>query len=333
MPKKLLDAALLAQASASPLLNQSRLNRIIGANRSDDGKKSWFNIVRSNKTDEVDVLLYDEIGFWGVQASEFVAELNEIDAKTINLRVNSPGGSVFEGLAIYQALASHPAKIIAHVDGWAASIASVIIMAADTIKISEAAQVMIHSPWSLVIGSASDMRKEADVLDSLQNAIVDVYVARTGGDREAIIKQVNDETWFKGQAAVDAGFADEVIPLKLKDPAKPAASIDREFFASIFPNLPDDIHSALPEKSGQSVNRDEPFDFENGTQREFQDFLRRSGATGQRAKAIAKGFRPPMESPEETKATDTQDMDRLGAAVDRAATAAAIRLAAMKFPK
>ncbi len=326
MPKKLFDAALLARAEGSICLNRSR-----AMNRSRDNGRdgSWYKVARANKSDEVDVFIYDEIGFWGVQASDFVAELKEIDTKTINLRVNSPGGSVFDGLAIYQAFASHPAKIIAYVDGWAASIASVIIMAADTIKVGEAAQVMIHKPWSFAMGSADDMRKEADVLDSIQEAIIDVYVARTGGDRDSITSQVNDETWFRGQEAVDAGFADEVIPLKLKDPANPAASFDSEFFASIFPNIPDDIKAALPSASDARITPIEPFNFDSATEREFQNFLRQHGASGQRAKAItSSGFKAATESPEGTKQADAESTERLGAAVKTAVAAAAIRLAA-----
>lgn len=335
MPKKLFNAALVAQAKASSSLNRGPFNRMVGAEAAKDGpRKSWYNIARSAASDdEVDILIYDEIGYWGVNASMFVAELAGVDTKKINLRVNSPGGSVFDGIAIYQALASHQAEITAYVDGWAASIASVIIMSADKILIGEAAQIMIHQPWSFVIGPADDMRKEADILDSIQNAIVDVYVARTGGDRQEIVDQVVAETWFKGQEAVDAGFADELVPLKLKTPAKPAASLDANFFAVIFPHLPDDIRSELPDVPAVAPQQAKTFNFETATQSDFRDFLRSNGASGQRAHAIAKGFKPATESPDGTKPTEQpENADRPSVAVDRAATAAAIRFAAMTFP-
>lgn len=337
MTKKLLNAALMARAKASTTLAKGPFNFFAKLPDAGNGaqKKSWFNIVRSAAiADEVDVLIYDEIGFWGVNASEFVQEIAAIDAKKINLHVNSPGGSVFDGLAIYQALASHPAEIFAYIDGWAASIASVIIMAADKILIGEAAQVMIHQPWSFVMGPADDMRKEADILDSIQGAIIDVYVARTGGDRKVITDQVVAETWFKGQAAVDAGFADELVPLKLKEPAKPAARLDGDFFAAIFPNLPTDVRAELPNAPAKKPDAAEPFNFETATERQFQAWLRENGASGQRAQAItSKGFKAATESPGGTKPIDQPEADRPGVAVDRAATAAAIRLAAMTFPR
>src|SRR4051794_21023401 len=130
--KKSFDAALLAQAK-HPLARASAFDLIAklplarAAGRPD---QSWFRVARSNASNsEVDVLIYDEIGFWGVAAADFVRELAEIDASVINLHINSPGGSVFDGIAIYQALVQHKAKIIVHIDGWAASIASVIAMA------------------------------------------------------------------------------------------------------------------------------------------------------------------------------------------------------------
>lgn len=279
MKRKLLNAALMARAKASLTLADGPFSFLSKAPTAGAEKRSWFNIVRSAEADEVDVLIYDEIGWYGVNASDFVKALAEVDAAQINLRVNSPGGSVFDGIAIYQALAAHPAKIVAYVDGWAASIASVIIMAADKILIGEAAQVMIHRPWSFVMGPADDMRKEADVLDSIQEAIIDVYVARTGGERAAITEQVVAETWFKGQAAVDAGFADELVPLKLKSPAKPAASLDAGFFATIFPNLPEDIRGRLP----GTAEADASFNFGTATPREAEAFLRAHGASRKQA--------------------------------------------------
>lgn len=334
MKKKLINAALLARAEG-PLASRSAFNFVAKAlPRTADGRgKSWYSIAKSATADAVDILIYDEIGFWGVQASEFVTALAAVDAKTINLRVNSPGGSVFDGLAIYQALAAHPAKIIAHVDGWAASIASVIIMSADTIMIGEAAQIMVHQPWSMVMGPADDMRKEADILDSLEAAIIDVYVARTGGTRDEIAAWVKDETWFKGQAAVDAGFADEVTPLKLKTPGKPAAKLDADFFAAIFPHLPEEVRADLAAPADEKSIKG--FDFEHGTRSEFEDFLRASSASGKRAKAITNtGFKPTTDRPGDAKSGEEPTAtDRPGDAVRRAATVAAVWNATHAYPR
>lgn len=164
--------------------------------------------------------MYGDIGGWdGIGADEFAREVAGLNVGTIDVRLNSGGGSVFEGQAIYNALNRHPAKIIMNIDGIAASIASVIAMAGDQINITEGSHIMIHKPWSMAMGDAESMRKEADVLDSLESGIVDIYAARTGKDRKQLENWIGQETWFKGQAAVDAGFADAVIPAKRKEKA------------------------------------------------------------------------------------------------------------------
>jgi len=178
------------------------------------------SIWRINKTSDqaAEVFLYGDIGGWlvGVTAEDFAKELAGIDVETIDVRLNSGGGSVFEGQAIYNALNRHPAKINVHVDGLAASIASVIAMAGDTINITEGSHIMIHKPWSMAVGDAESMRKEADVLDSLESGIVDIYEARTNKSRKQLENWMAAETWFKGQEAVDSGFADVVTPAKRK---------------------------------------------------------------------------------------------------------------------
>jgi len=218
------------------VLPVNRPYRPILARAPQSASRSWYNF-GPKASGEVDILIYDEIGLWGVTAQQFATDLAKVDADVINLHINSPGGSVFDGLAIYNALASHDAEIRTSVDSLAASIASVIAMAGDSIKIAEAAQIMVHQPSSFVWGGADDMRKEADVLDSIEEAIVDVYVARTGGKRAEIQQWVKNETWFKGKAAVDAGFADEVIPLKLKEPSKAADRYD----LSVYRHPPGDL--------------------------------------------------------------------------------------------
>lgn len=162
--------------------------------------------------------MYGDIGSWldGVGAEEFAKEIAALDVGTIDVRLNSGGGSVFEGQAIYNALSHHDATINMQIDGIAASIASVIAMAGDTINITEGSHIMIHKPWSMAIGDAAAMRKEADVLDTLESGIVDIYAARTGKQRKQLENWIAAETWFKGQDAVDAGFADAVIPAKKK---------------------------------------------------------------------------------------------------------------------
>lgn len=187
---------------------------------------------------EAEVLIYGDIGggWWdeGITAESITNEIADLDNDVINVRINSGGGLVFEGLAIYQAFARHEAKIIVHIDSIAASIASVIAMAGDEIRISEGANLMIHKPWSGVWGDADAMRKEADILDQLQAGLVNIYEARTDAARDDLEAWVNAETWFLGQAAVDAGFADVVVPAKKK---KAAASAMLNYFKNTPRNL------------------------------------------------------------------------------------------------
>lgn len=142
--------------------------------------------VNADVEGEAEILIYGDIGYgWydeGITGESITKEIAAIDAETINVRINSGGGLVFEGLAIYNAIARHSAHIIMHVDSIAASIASVILMAGDEIRIAEGAQVMIHKPWSGTWGDANAMRKEADILDRLEAGIIDIYAARTGAD-------------------------------------------------------------------------------------------------------------------------------------------------------
>jgi ATP-dependent protease ClpP protease subunit len=189
------------------------------------------------------LFVYGDIGgYWdgGVNAEDTVRELAALDADELHVHINSPGGSVFDGVSIYNALATHKAKIIVHVDGIAASIASVIAMAGDEIRIAEGANFMIHAPWTILAGNAKALRKEADVLDTLEAGLIDIYVARTGGDRAEIASWVDAETWFRGQDAVDKGFADTMVPAKKKE-KKAALTHARSAMLPFFKNTPQDL--------------------------------------------------------------------------------------------
>jgi ATP-dependent protease ClpP protease subunit len=196
--------------------------------------------INSTSSSEAEILVYGEIGGWwdGISAETFVPEIRALKADTIHLRVNSPGGSVFDGLAIYNAIAQHEAHVVAHVESLAASIASVIIMGADEIRIGESASIMIHKPWSMAVGDAEAMRKEADVLDVLEGAIVATYAARTGLAADELATMVGAETWLRGQEAVDKGFADSVTPNKGKKEKK---ALLNQPLLNLFKNTPADF--------------------------------------------------------------------------------------------
>lgn len=179
-----------------------------------DRSKRWFRMEAGTAQDSADVYIYDSIGGWfGVEAAAFVRELNALDVGTINLYVNSPGGDVYDGVAIMNALSRHKAKVIATVDGLAASAASYIIQAADEIVMGHGAELMIHDAWSIAMGDATTLREVADDLDRISNTIADVYTRRAGGDIETWRAAMLAETWYSAEEAVAAGLADRVAEL------------------------------------------------------------------------------------------------------------------------
>lgn len=168
--------------------------------------------VRGEASDLLEIDVYDDIGeSWfgeGVTAKSIRATLRENKgAKTIKLRVNSRGGDVFDGLAIYSLLLDHPARVEADVDALAASMASVILMAADEVRLAPSAMIMIHNPIAMVYGEASDMRETAAVLDKMRDQLVNAYVAKTGLDAAKIVEMMDAETWLSADEAVEHGFA------------------------------------------------------------------------------------------------------------------------------
>lgn len=161
-----------------------------------------------------EILIYDVIGedwFGGVTSKDFVQQLAALgDVDSITVRINSPGGDVFEGVAIYNALKTHPAKIDVKIDSLAASIATVIAMAGDTISISDSGMMMVHNASGICFGEATDMRKMADVLDKVRSGMMLGAYARTGKSVEDLTAIMDAETWYTAQEAVDAGWADEI---------------------------------------------------------------------------------------------------------------------------
>jgi len=175
-------------------------------------QRKWYDL--DTNGDDADLLIYDVIGeSWdgGISAKQFATDLKALgDVKNINLHINSPGGLVYEGTTIYNTLVAHPATVNVHIDGMAASIASIIAMAGDHITMADNALMMIHDPWSFVIGNAMDFRKEAAALDKVKSNLVTTYVNRTGIDESDISNMMAAETWLTGDEAVNMGFADEV---------------------------------------------------------------------------------------------------------------------------
>ncbi len=163
--------------------------------------------------DEATIYLHGVIGgWWGdIDETAFAKTLAGIDAKTIHLRINSPGGDVFAARSMMTAIRQHSATVVAHVDGMAASAATDICMSADTVEISKGAFFMIHNAWTVSIGNKDEMRTTADLLEKIDGAITDDYVARTGKSADEVKAWMDAETWFTADEAVANGFADTVV--------------------------------------------------------------------------------------------------------------------------
>jgi len=172
------------------------------------------NIRFINKGKTGEIWLYDQVGegwFGGMSAKTFVAEMQKLGkVDIINLHINSPGGSVFDGVAIYNSLKSHPARIEVDVDSVAASIASLIAMSGDEIRMAANSMMMIHDPMGVSVGSAGDMRKTADLLDQVKGVIASTYAKRTGKKESEVAALMTEETWMTAAEAQDMGFADAV---------------------------------------------------------------------------------------------------------------------------
>lgn len=175
-------------------------------------KRQWYRIQNAAKEDEATIYIYDVIdSFWGVSAQDLVRELAGLKASTIHVRINSPGGDVFDGIAIFNALRSHPATVTTRVDGIAASAASVIVQAGDRRVMLSSAQMMIHDAWGLSVGNAEDMRSFAEHLDRQSDVIAGIYAERSDGARDEFRSLMRAETWLTDVEAVALKLADEIV--------------------------------------------------------------------------------------------------------------------------
>lgn len=171
---------------------------------------SWFSF-ENLSPESADIYIYEEIGRYGIGAKQFVQELNKITAKKINVHINSPGGSVWQGIAIFTALNNAKNKIInTFIDGIAASITSLIALAGDFVTIAENAFFFIHEPSGDAMGTADTMRHTAEELDKIRDQLANAYQRKTGMDLEEIKRLMKQETLYNAQEALAAGFVDNI---------------------------------------------------------------------------------------------------------------------------
>lgn len=194
--------------------------------------RSWYRFTNLANT-KAEIYVYDCIGEYGVTAQDFVGELRASNASEIDLHINSEGGQVFDGLAIYESIKQHPATVTAYVDGLAASAASFIVQAADRRVMAKNAQMMIHDAHGLSIGNAADMREMADLLDKFSDNLAEIYAERAGGTRAQWRKAMRgagaaaDGTWYNAQEAVKAGLADDIAGTPAKETASPDNKVEQ----------------------------------------------------------------------------------------------------------
>lgn len=177
------------------------------------GNKSWYAVtpIEAKHGKSTDIHIYDEIGVHGVTAKSFLEDLKDLKGKDITVHINSTGGDVFQGQAIYTALKNYTGKVTVKIEGLAASMATVIALAADKIEMTANSLFMIHSPMSNVFGNKSQMRKQINALEKVESTMLNVYSKKTNLSEEKIALMLDTETWLSADEALEFGFVDEVI--------------------------------------------------------------------------------------------------------------------------
>ncbi len=222
-----------------------RLLQLLRENAAQDRKP--LNLMRSEAGSDATLYIYDVIDPWYGVSAEIVAKaIAGLDASTtLHLRINSPGGDVFEGRAIRTAIKQHKGKTIAHIDGLAASAATTIADGADEVEITPGGFYMIHNGWTFMYGNKHDCRKTADLLDKIDTAIVADYASRTQLDMAQLVQWMDEETWFSAEEAVQHGFANRLMQAPEKSGASNQArnwnlaAFDHAPKALIAPAAPD----------------------------------------------------------------------------------------------
>jgi len=245
-------------------------------------KPDWYRIEAKETDETAEIIIYDVIGWPFNDAYDLIKSLSNYSGSKINLRINSPGGDVFDGMAIFNALKDHSAKVTAKIEGLAASMASVIALAGDEVQAHKNSMYMIHEPWTVLAGNQYEMREVADILQKIGGNILDVYADNSKIGKRELKQMMKDETWFTAKEAKERGLIDTVID---------STGTQAKFDLSIFSNVPESI-SETPEK----------------TEREKEKALRYAGFSRTEAKAILAGRKESTQrDAEEVKA----ELDKL----------------------
>ena len=242
-----------------------------------DAVERWQPEVRAAETTDAHISIYEVIGAdWdgsGVTARRIGAALRSIGPRDVTVSINSPGGDFFEGVAIYNLLREHPARVTVRVVGLAASAASVIAMAGDDILIGDGAFFMVHNAWAVAVGNRHDMQAAAGLLEPFDAAMADLYAKRTGMKQEEVVKLMDAETWLGAKAALQDGFATGMLddqqithdtqastrtkPLALIEASMAKAgysrSARRDVLKAMFQGTPSAAQAAMPSAGNQDA--------------------------------------------------------------------------------
>jgi ATP-dependent Clp endopeptidase proteolytic subunit ClpP len=229
-------------------------------------KPDWYS-VKGLTEDEGEVMIYDIIGWPYNDATELVRAIRGFTGKSLLVRINSPGGDVFDGTAIFNALANHSAKVTTRVEGVAASMASVLAMAGKEVQAYSNTMMMIHDPWVIAMGNQYDLREIADLLEKIGGNLMDIYTGKTKTGKKEMKQMMADETWMTAKEAEEKGFVDTVLTS--------GKAAKAQFDLSMYANAPDGF-------SGVKTGRDL-------TEREIERALRDAGASRNFARAVAVG--------------------------------------------
>ena len=189
--------------------------------------ENWYNI-NSKASKVVDIYIFDEIGMGGVNAQGFIEEIKSFKDSPMNLHINCVGGDVFDGMAIFNIIKKRTAKTTVYIEGIAASMGSVIALAADSVVMAENSLFMIHNAWGGAMGEAKEMKKTAKLLDKISGEIADIYVKKTKLPYDKVKEMMDEETWLNAEEALELGFIDSI-----SDAIKVAAKYDVSKFKNI----------------------------------------------------------------------------------------------------
>ena len=227
-------------------------------------KSDWYSINNQANSDETEIMIYDVLGWPFNDATELIKNINTIKTKSILVKINSPGGDAFDGISIYNALANHPSKVITRVEGLAASIASIIVMAGKEVQMYQNTMLMIHNAWAYVVGNQQALLEVAAVLDKMDNNLIGIYTGKTKSSKKEMAQMMADETWMTAKEAQDKGFIDTIL--------ESGKAVKAQFDLSIFNHVPDGISA---EREGKELS-----------EREIERALREAGGSRSFAKSI-----------------------------------------------